>query len=391
MRQPHIVLVAPPWYPVPPDGYGGIELVVDLLCDGLRDRGQRVTLLAAEGSRPDATVLAPQWWRRDLGRPDERLRELTYAGRISDAVTRLGRIDVIHDHCGFSSLVAAALANVAPVVHTVHGSIPEAYSTFYSTFAGRVGFVAISAAQRNLVPELPWIDTVHNAVDVEALHVTPAQKQPYLLCLARICPDKGQHIAIEVARRVGMRLVLAGKVEDIPEATDYFQRYVGPAVDGDRVVHVANVAGEEKAQLLARAHAALAPIQWEEPFGLAIVEAMASGTPVIAMARGAAPELVTEGVTGFLVQDVDGMAAAVPAVAGLDPWACAEATRARFSPSQMAASYLRLYDEVNWEANAREEPAELPGVSDRAALAAGRASVNPLESPSSGGSSRADQ
>lgn len=369
MSQRHIVVVAPPWYPIPPHGYGGIELVVGLLCDALREAGQRVTLLAAEGSERHAIGLAPRSWREDLGTPAERLRELTYAARVADTLTQLGGIDVVHDHCGFSTLVAASLTGIAPVVHTVHGNIPEAYSTFYSSLAGRAGFVSISAAQRRSMPELPWIGTVHNAVDVDALRVTPREKEPYLLCLARICPDKGQHIAIEAARQAGMRLVLAGKVEGIPEATEYFERYIAPAVDGDRVVHVHNVAGQEKAQLLARAHALLAPLQWEEPFGLAMVEAMASGTPVIALARGAAPELVTEGVTGFLVHDVEGMTSAVARVAGLDAWACADATRARFSPSTMAASYLRMYEQVIGSHRVLPAPARSRSVLGDAVLA----------------------
>jgi glycosyltransferase involved in cell wall biosynthesis len=360
----HAVIVAPPWYPIPPHGYGGIELVVGLLTDALRAAGQRVTLLAAEGSQADAIILAPRSWRSDLGGPDERLRELTYATRVAGALEELDGVDVVHDHCGFSSLVAACLTDVAPVVHTVHGDIPEAYSTFYSSVAGRAGFVSISAAQRNSMPKLPWIGTVHNAVDVESLAVTPDEKEPYLLCLARICPDKGQHVAIEVARRAGMRLVLAGKVEATPPSIDYFERCVAPYVDNDRVVHRSNVAGEEKTRLLSRAFALLAPLQWEEPFGLAMVEAMASGTPVIAMARGAATELVTEGVTGFLVKDVDEMARAVPLAAGVDPWLCAEATRARFSPWAMAQAYLRLYESVVWM------PAIRPRIADVADLRA---------------------
>lgn len=349
MTRLHIVMVAPPWYPVPPDGYGGIELVVGLLSQALRQTGSRVTLLAAEGSAPDAIVLAPRSWRAALGAPAERLRELTYATRVASTLAQLGRIDVIHDHCGFSTLVAAYLADMAPVVHTVHGAIPETYATFYSAVGGRVSFVSISEAQRASMPDLPWSGTVYNAVDVDALRVTPAdQEEPYLLCLARICPDKGQHLAIEVARRAGMRLVLAGKVEAIPEATEYFDKYIAPAIDGDRVVHMRNVAGEQKAALLGRAFALLAPLQWEEPFGLAMVEAMASGTPVIAMARGAAPELIVEGISGFLVRDTDAMVAAVPLIAGLDPQVCAELTRARFGPSAMAASYLGLYEKVIW-------------------------------------------
>jgi len=352
-------MVAPPWYPTPPEGYGGIELVVGLLTDALRKTGQRVTLLAPEGSQADAVILAPRSWRSDLGGPDERLRELTYATRVAGALQELDGIDVVHDHCGFSSLVAACLTDVAPVVHTVHGDIPEAYATFYSSLAGRAGFVSISASQRDSMPQLPWIGTVHNAVDVDSLATTPSDKERYLLCLARICPDKGQHVAIEAARRAGMRLVLAGKVEATPPSIDYYERCVAPHVDNDRVVHIANVAGDAKARLLSRAFALLAPIQWEEPFGLAMVEAMASGTPVIAMARGAARELVTEGVTGFLVNDVDEMARVVPLAAAVDPWLCADATRARFSPWAMAQAYLRLYESVAWKPVIRPVPVEV--------------------------------
>ena len=132
-------------------------------------------------------------------------------------------------------------------------------------------------------------------------------------------------------------------------------------MDDDRVVHVDNISGEEKSRLLARAQAMLAPLQWDEPFGLALVEAMASGTPVIAIARGAAPELVTEGVTGFLVQDVDGMTAAVSLAASLDPSACAAATRERFSPSAMAAAYFELYEELIDRAAVRPERADAIG------------------------------
>ena len=361
MTQRHVVIVAPPWYPVPPRGYGGVELVVGLLADALRQAGDRITLLAAEGSQADAIELAPRAWSADLGTPAERLREVTYASRVSRTLAQLGRIDVIHDHCGFATLVAACAADVAPVVHTVHGDIPEAYATFYSSVVARAGFVAISSAQRRSLPDLPWIGMVHNAVDVQNLMVTPAQKVPFLLCLARICPDKGQHIAIEVARRTGMRLVLAGKVESTPQSTEYFRRQIEPFVDGIQILHFDNVVGYEKALLLARASALLAPLQWDEPFGLALVEAMASGTPVIAFGRGAAPELVTDGKTGFLVNDVNEMVSAVSRVPALDSSGCAAATRARFSAAAMASSYRHVYDKVACESDASAEPAGLIG------------------------------
>ncbi len=359
MTPRHVVIVAPPWYPVPPRGYGGIELVVGLLVESLRQAGDRVSLLAAEASRPDAIALAPSSWRADLGGPAERLRELTYACRVRATLAQLEPIDVIHDHCGFASLVAACAAEVAPVVHTVHGDIPEAYATFYAAAATQAGFVAISTAQRQTLPELPWVGTVHNAVDVANLIVTPREKVRFLLCLARICPNKGQHVAIEVARRTGMRLVLAGKVEATPEATEYFNTMVEPFIDGIRILHFDNVAGEEKARLLARAQALLAPLQWDEPFGLAMAEAMASGTPVIAIGRGAALELVTEGITGFLTKDVDEMVHAVSQIGALNPSTCAEVSRARFSPSVMAASYRRLYDRVEL---GQDEGGESPGL-----------------------------
>jgi glycosyltransferase involved in cell wall biosynthesis len=156
-----------------------------------------------------------------------------------------------------------------------------------------------------------------------------------------------------------MRLILAGKVEATPQSRMYFREYVAPAIDGTRVVHLQNVAGQEKARLLARAYALLAPLQWDEPFGLAIVEAMASGTPVIAIARGAAPELVSDGITGFLVGDADEMASAVSRAANLDPMRCAVATRSRFSPVVMAAAYDLLYESVISQPRAPHEPVEV--------------------------------
>jgi glycosyltransferase involved in cell wall biosynthesis len=340
----HVALIAPPWYPVPPCGYGGIERVVALLAEELRARGHRVTLLAAAGSSSQAMVHAPAAWVADLGQPDERLRELTYAARVLQTLRQTGHIDVLHDHVGFATLLGCVDLGNIPVVHTVHGVIREPDATFYSALGDELGLVALSQSQRRAAPQLRWIGTVANAVSLRDLIVADRrEKEPYLLCLARICPDKGQHIAIEVAQRTGLRLVLAGKIEETPEGQAYFERRIAPAVDGTRVVHVSNVAGFEKARLLARATALLAPIQWEEPFGLSVVEAIASGTPAISMARGAAPEIIDQGLTGFLVRDADEMVAAVRRAGDIDPARCAATARARFSPSTMADSYLRLY------------------------------------------------
>lgn len=343
----HVALVAPPWYPVPPHGYGGIETVVALLADELRARGHRVTLLAAEGSDRQATVHAPLAWRTDLGQRNERLRELTYAARVLETLSRRGPFDAIHDHVGFATLLGCVHLGIAPVLHTVHGAIHEPDASFYAALGDELSLAAISTSQRHSAPGLPWIGTVANAVALHHLVVgSREEKEPYLLCLARICPDKGQHLAIEVARRTGLRLVLAGKVESTAAGLQYFEQHIAPALDGDRVVHLANVAGVAKAGLLARATALLAPIQWDEPFGLSVVEAMASGTAAISMARGAACELIDEGRTGFLVADVDEMVAAVHSAVDIEPERCAALTRARFSPSAMADGYLDLYDSL---------------------------------------------
>lgn len=347
MSQPHVAVLAPPWYPVPPDGYGGIELVVHLLAQDLRRRGWRVSLFAAEGSAPETIITAPRSWSSDLGGAAERLRELTHGARVVGHLRRHPAPDVIHDHVGFGTLLAAGLAGLAPVLHTVHGPVDDAQAGFLDSLQGQVSLVAISDSQRAGCPRLPWLATIHNAVDMRQLLTARAdEKEGYLLCLARVCPDKGQHLAIEVARRLGKRLVLAGKVEATAGSRTYFESHVRPFIDGDRVRHLHNVSGAAKALLLARASALLAPIQWDEPFGLSVVEAMASGTPAISMSRGAAPELIVPGVTGHLVENVDQMVDAVRRCEHIDPLQCALVTRRRFSPEAMAEGYVTVYEQL---------------------------------------------
>ncbi|GAC1341686.1 MAG: glycosyltransferase family 4 protein [Candidatus Dormibacteria bacterium] len=340
----HVALIAPPWYPVPPSGYGGIELVVNLLCIELRRLGHRVTLIAAEGSGHDAITLAPVSWAHDLGHRGERLRELAYAQRVVAALQSLDSVDIVHDHVGFATLLSSAVLGVAPVVHTVHGPINDADRDFYAGLPSGVGLVSLSGAQRDTAPELPWLGCVHNAVDLS--HLTEPgsiAKEGFLLCLARICADKGQHLAIEVARRTGMRLVLAGKIDSSRAGAAYWHELVEPHVDGTSVVHIGNVHGAQKTRLLSRATALVAPIDWDEPFGLSVVEAMASGTPAISMRRGAAPELIDEGVTGMLVDNPDDMVEAALHVHDIDPMRCAQVARERFSPAAMTEGYLSLY------------------------------------------------
>ncbi|HXB04938.1 MAG TPA: glycosyltransferase, partial [Candidatus Angelobacter sp.] len=239
-------------------------------------------------------------------------------------------------------LVAASSGLDTPVVATLHGSLTEAEGDFLGEVDDVVHLVAISRSQQEQVAGVKWRRVVHNAVDPAEYHpVCPEEKEDYLMQLARISPSKGQHIAIEVARRVGRRLVLAGKVD--PGSEDYFEKEIKPHIGGLVTWHE-NVVGVEKAHLLAEASAMIFPIQWEEPFGLAIVEAMVSGTPVIAMARGAASEIVEAGVTGWLAEDIDGLVEAYGRVGEIDLQRCVKRATERFGPKQMADGYQSVYE-----------------------------------------------
>ncbi len=347
MSNRHIAIVAPPWYPIPPVGYGGIEIVLDLLVKELRAQGDRVTLYACEGTR-DAVTLAPAGWEADLGKEFHEMRSVTYAARVLEDLSNRKDVDLIHDHAGWSSLLGLAFSgSPAPILHTVHGPIYEQQSTTYKAVGNRVGLVAISNDQKQSASDLNWAGTVYNAVDLPSLaYGSREAKQPYLLSLARITPEKGQHIAIEVAKRSGMRLIMAGKVGERDSEREYFEKEIAPHIDGTNIMYIQNVAGRDKAKVLAHATALLAPVTWPEPFGLYIAEAMVSGTPVIGLRKGSVPELVTEGITGFVCDDADSMVERVKDVTGIDTQACARRAREQFSPQAMARNYRALYEKT---------------------------------------------
>jgi glycosyltransferase involved in cell wall biosynthesis len=336
-----VALIAPPWLSVPPDGYGGIEQVVYLLATQLQARGHDVTVFGRQGSTGELDVvpLAPQSWSDHLGSRNQLARECLHLFRAYEIIRRRP-YDVVHDHTGFNgTLLGACLGLSAPFVVTLHGDLTEPDGEFLAAIDDRVSLVAITASQQAQVASVDWRGVVHNAVDATEFSIG-REKGDYLVELARITPDKGQHLAIEVARRTGRPLVLAGKVD--PNGTDYFRERIEPQL-GDDVRWLEDVAGPEKARLLAEARALLFPIQWAEPFGLAMVEAMVSGTPVVAFPNGAAPEIVEEGVTGFLARDVDAMVEAVERAEQIDAERCAERARERFSPARMAAGYEEIY------------------------------------------------
>jgi glycosyltransferase involved in cell wall biosynthesis len=341
-----IAIVAPPWYPVPPEGYGGTERVVALLARGLRARGHHVTLYGREGSTEGDVVRAraPAAWTEQFG---AWVHHHTYAARVHREL-RHEPFDVVHDHAGAESLLLDAFAGpAAPVVGTFHEPVGAAQASFLSEIDEQVALVAVSETQRSGgdTTGVRWAGVVHNGLDERELLPDLPVKDGYLVQLARIDESKGQHVAIEVARRAGLPLVLAGKLDDLPECVAYFRSRIEPHL-GNGVTWVPEVRGLEKAALLAGAGAGVFPLQWDEPFGLALAETMANGTPVVALDRGAARELVEEGVMGLVAQDVDGMVRAIPHVRSLDPQLCAERARKRFCAERMVDAYLRIYQAV---------------------------------------------
>ena len=356
MDSRRIAMIVSPWYPVPPHGYGGIELMAYHLARELQLRGHEVSVIGQQGSKgPFETIaIAPESWSSQLGTRDQIPRESLFLYRAYDLVRRRA-FDVVHDHSGLTGILMAASSTLqTPVVATLHGDLTEAEGEFLAAVDHRVHLVAISRSQEALVAGVDWRRVVYNAVDpADYTPVTKRdEKHNFIFQLARISPTKGQHIAIEVARRIGVPLVLAGKVDN--DSSDYFDREIKPHL-GNGVTWHENVVGEEKQHLLARARAMLFPIQWEEPFGIAMVEAMVSGTPVIAMARGAASEIVEPGVTGWLAHDLDDLVGAWSRLDDIDLERCARRASERFGPGQMADGYQSVYERAIDESYYREK------------------------------------
>ena len=314
-RRLRIAMLAPPWIPVPPPGYGGIEFVVALLCDALVEQGHDVELFCAPGSSSTATVRPlldsahPEHIERSLIEADHVAR--AFAG-IDAAADQGSSFDVVHDHCGYTAL-AMADRLATPLVHTVHGPFDHDTGPFYAVHGRKGRLVCISRSQAGMAPDAAGADSVvYNPIDVDSWPVGQI-KDDYLLWVARMVEEKGPHRAIQVARATGRPLVLAGPVQ--PGHERFFATEVEPHIDGVTIRYVGEVGGARKQRLFADAYAFLMPIRWPEPFGMVIVEALAAGTPVLAFAQGAAPEIVQHGVNGFLVDDEEEMAALVDAPA----------------------------------------------------------------------------
>ncbi len=344
-----IAQIAPLWERVPPPAYGGIELVVGLLTDELVARGHEVTLFASGDSLTSAKLesVHPQALRLDNNIKEYSIYEMLQLAQVYE---RAGEFDLIHSHMGCAALPYSKLTKT-PTVHTLHGIFTPDNEKMFA-YAKNQPYVSISNAQREDRLGLNHVATVYNSVDVSSHHFFPTADEPaYLAFLGRLSPEKGPHHAIEIAKATGIPLKMAGKVD--PVDMEYFKTQIEPHIDGDFIQFLGEADHFLKNDLMGRAVATLFPITWREPFGLVIIESMAAGTPVIAMNLGSVPEILSDGVNGFICNTVAECIAAVAKVPAISRSGCRADVARRFGVEQMTAGYEAVYCQVLAEKFAR--------------------------------------
>ena len=334
-----IAVISPPWAPVPPKLYGGIELVVDRLSVGFQNAGHEVLLFATGDSTtpvPMKYVLEKaEGMRIGMAVPEQR-----HVMHAYETVAEWGA-DVVHDHSIIGPFHAADRYPHLPVATTIHGPFNEELTDLYERLnKSRIPIVAISHAQANSAPTVQCARVIHHGIDADDFPVGDGSGG-YCLFLGRMSPDKGPHRAIAAAKKAGVKLLMAAKMREAWEHA-FFDEHVRPHLTDD-IQYLGEVPHEEKLELLAGASALLNPIRWNEPFGLVMIEAMATGTPVLAFPEGAAPEIVDDGVTGFLCDDEDDMAAKIGRINELDRRACRASVENYFSTTRMVDEHIELF------------------------------------------------
>jgi glycosyltransferase involved in cell wall biosynthesis len=336
MNPLRVAVLAPVAWRVPPRHYGPWEQFASLLTEGLVAKGVDTTLFATADSVTSgrlASVVA-----RGYSEDPDVEPKVVECLHIAHLFERAGEFDIIHNSFDFLPLTYSGLVDT-PVLTTIHGFSSETILPVYQRYNESTAYVAISDADRH--PSLDYLATIHHGIDTDAFSLHPSAGRN-LLFFGRIHPDKGTAEAIDIALASGRPLVIAGIVQD----QRYFDERVAPRVDGEQVSFIGAASAEQRSELLGSAHALLHPIGFEEPFGYSVVEAMACGTPVVAFERGSMRELIEDGETGFLVDDVEEAVAAVGRAATLDRAAIRTAAVARFGVARMVDNYLEAYAAV---------------------------------------------
>jgi glycosyltransferase involved in cell wall biosynthesis len=336
-----IAQVSPLYESVPPEKYGGTERVVSYLTEELIERGHEVTLFASGDSITNAELApcCPRSLRTDPGCLDPLARHYLM---LEEVFRRASQFDLIHFHIDYLHFPLSRRSGISQLT-TLHGrlDLPD-LAPLYRQFRD-MPLVSISDAQRRPIPWAGWLGTVHHGLpkDLFKFHEVPGD---YLAFLGRIAPEKRVDRAIEIARRAGMPLKIAAKVDKLDQ--DYFDAVIKPLLDPSLVEFIGEVGDKDKEEFLGDAYALLFPIDWPEPFGLVMIEAMACGTPVIAWPHGSVPEIMEDGVTGFIVEEVDEAARAVERVESFDRRWCREAFERRFTVARMAEDYINIYEQL---------------------------------------------
>jgi glycosyltransferase involved in cell wall biosynthesis len=331
-----IAEVAPPWIPVPPEGYGGIELIVDLLARGLQARGHEVTLFAPEGSKSLAEVISPLP-AAGSGSIGDRWHEAYHS---LSAYQQADEFDLIHDH----TFLGPALAQMSDLttVHTLHGPWDSPSRAYYELLHERIHLVAISETQRRANTDVRYAATIPNGIDLERYPLYEGEREDFLVYIGRANHEKAPELAVELAHRAGLPLKLVVKHAE-PAEQRYWAEEVVPRLGSDDEA-LDEIGHDEKVKLLQRGRAFVFPIRWEEPFGLVMIEALACGMPVLATPCGAAAEIVEDGVSGYLRPDVESLAPCLERVAEISPHACRARVEKSFSAQTMLDRYERLFE-----------------------------------------------
>jgi glycosyltransferase involved in cell wall biosynthesis len=331
-----IAMLSPIAWRTPPQHYGPWESVVSLLTEGLVSRGYDVTLFATGDSQTSGKLHAvcARGYEEDLS-----IMPKVWEGlHISELFEHAEDFDIIHNNFDFLPLTYTGLTTT-PVVTTIHGFSSPGILPVYKKYNGKVFYVSISDADRS--PDLDYIKTIHHGIDIKQFDFQP-EPDDYLLFFGRIHHDKGAREAIEIARACNKKLILAGIIQD--EA--YYHQHIEPHLDNDSAVYVGSTGPVQRNRLLGKACALLHPINFNEPFGLAVIESMACGTPVIAFNRGSMPELIENGKNGLLVKTVDEAIGAVARIKDIDRVCCRRRVEQHFTVDRMVEEYIQVYETV---------------------------------------------
>jgi len=339
-----IAQVAPLWECVPPKTYGGTELVVYILCEEYARRGFDVTLFATGDSTTSATL-------EPIIKTPMRKQNIKYPiyyelQSISRVLGKWEEFDIIHNHIGYQFLPFAGLIDI-PIVTTLHGAfMVDEEVEFYNRHKMKSPLVSISDAQRDGAPNLNYVSTVYNGIQVEKypFECNYNSDKSYLAFLGRFSEEKGPHLAIKLAKETGWKLIMAGKIDKADR--EFYEREVEHQIDNKQIIYIGELGHDAKCELLKDAYATVHPVTWPEPFGLVMAESMACGTPVLALKNGSIPEVILNGKTGYIENNIEDLIKRVKDIEKIDRRECRKHVERNFSAQKMADGYLSVYKKL---------------------------------------------